>query len=267
MRHLALFVGLSVVSAFLAPQAMAADDILVVKTNLTGFDSKANQALGANEIYAVDSTTGTATLIKSFPLFQTGSLAGIGVTEVTMDHASGLLYMRNILGKVAVYDRANNEVREATLPVSGVITAAGIVGGTNSLISEGEGGSVHIGENSLVTVEENGRQSLYATDGAGKAIDVDINNGSDLRVNGKSVMDAINGGTALSLASGGLRFDDRPGKLSIAGGFGHYNNMSGLALGLGYTAPSEDMRFSASLAHSPGNKDTGVSVSVGFTLN
>ena len=39
------------------------------------------------------------------------------------------------------------------------------------------------------------------------------------------------GGTALALAATGLRYDDRPGKLSVAGGFGHYKGETGLALG------------------------------------
>ena len=41
------------------------------------------------------------------------------------------------------------------------------------------------------------------------------------------------GGTALALAATGLRYDDRPGKLSVAGGFGNYKGETGLAAGAG----------------------------------
>ena len=53
-------------------------------------------------------------------------------------------------------------------------------------------GAFHIGENSLITVEEDGRQKLYARDAYGKAIPIDITEGSDLLINGTSVMGSIN---------------------------------------------------------------------------
>jgi hypothetical protein len=48
-------------------------------------------------------------------------------------------------------------------------------------------GSTHIGENSLVTIEENGAQSLYATDANGNTIDINIVNGSNLLINGNPI--------------------------------------------------------------------------------
>jgi hypothetical protein len=63
----------------------------------------------------------------------------------------------------------------------------------NNIISKNSDGAVHIGENSLVTVEENGKQSLYATDSSSNKINIDVNNGSDLLVNGTSVMGSIRG--------------------------------------------------------------------------
>jgi hypothetical protein len=50
---------------------------------------------------------------------------------------------------------------------------------------------LHIGENSLVTVESNGVQKLYATDAAGKKIPINITEGSDLQINGISVQGQI----------------------------------------------------------------------------
>ncbi|MER9666614.1 YadA C-terminal domain-containing protein [Mesorhizobium sp. M0185] len=73
-------------------------------------------------------------------------------------------------------------------------------------------------------------------------------------------------GTALALATAGLRYDDRPGKLSLAGGFGHFKGQSGLALGLGYS-PSLDFRLNAAVSASTNRGDVGVSVGASWTLN
>ena len=52
-------------------------------------------------------------------------------------------------------------------------------------------GETHIGENSLVTNEVNGKQLLYATNARGEKIDINISNGSDLKINNKSIAGAI----------------------------------------------------------------------------
>lgn len=54
---------------------------------------------------------------------------------------------------------------------------------------------LHIGENSLVTVESDGVQKLYATDANGTKIPINITEGSDLQINGVSVKDQIDGNT------------------------------------------------------------------------
>ena len=48
-------------------------------------------------------------------------------------------------------------------------------------------GEIHIGENSLITLEENGVQKLYATDGEGNAIPINITEGSKLLIDGVEV--------------------------------------------------------------------------------
>ncbi|TPJ52332.1 hypothetical protein FJ426_16455 [Mesorhizobium sp. B2-6-4] len=74
------------------------------------------------------------------------------------------------------------------------------------------------------------------------------------------------GGTALALATAGLRYDDRPEKLSIAGSFGHFKGQSGLALGLGYNT-SEDFRLNAAVSATTSRGDVGASVGASWTLN
>lgn len=72
-----------------------------------------------------------------------------------------------------------------------VIDQEGLSVGGKSIVrreinSNGEE-ELHIGENSLVTVESNGVQKLYATDATGKKIPINITEGSDLQINGVSV--------------------------------------------------------------------------------
>ena len=73
-----------------------------------------------------------------------------------------------------------------------VIDDEGISIDGKQLIAEKEDGAIHIGENSLITVEQDGVQKLYAEDENGDAIDIDITNGSDLLINGVSVIDRLN---------------------------------------------------------------------------
>ena len=61
----------------------------------------------------------------------------------------------------------------------------------SDLIREESDGTIHIGENSLVTVEQDGKQQLYATDANGDQIDINIKKGTDLLVDGKSVTQAL----------------------------------------------------------------------------
>ena len=62
----------------------------------------------------------------------------------------------------------------------------------DSLIRSDDGSSIHIGENSLVTVEENGFQLLYATDANGDMININIKKGTDLLIDGVSVSGSLN---------------------------------------------------------------------------
>ena len=91
------------------------------------------------------------------------------------------------------------------------VTSEGLSQDGANLLKRTSGGEVHIGENSLVTRERNGRQELYATDANGNKIPIDITNGSKLLINGrdveKSIKDvehSINNVGALSAALTGL---------------------------------------------------------------
>jgi autotransporter adhesin len=74
------------------------------------------------------------------------------------------------------------------------------------------------------------------------------------------------GGVAAALAASSLRFDDRPGKLSLAAAYGNYMGESSVAVGMGYSYDST-FRFNATVAGSPSRGDIGGTVGASLTLN
>ena len=72
--------------------------------------------------------------------------------------------------------------------------------------------------------------------------------------------------SADALAATGLRYDDRPGKLSVAGGFGHYKGETGLAVGLGYTATNV-FRLNVGVSGVPNQGNIGAFGGAAWTLN
>ena len=96
---------------------------------------------------------------------------------------------------------ANNDTTKVTLGADGessiaVIDDEGLSVGGKSIVKRKVNAAgeeeLHIGENSLVTVESNGVQKLYATDATGKKLPINITEGSDLQINGVSVQGQIN---------------------------------------------------------------------------
>ena len=73
------------------------------------------------------------------------------------------------------------------------------------------------------------------------------------------------GGIALALAASGLQFDNRPGKVSLSGGYGNFKGQSGFAVGLGYAA-SQELRFNAAFTAAE-HGDMGARVGASWTLN
>jgi autotransporter adhesin len=76
-------------------------------------------------------------------------------------------------------------------------------------------------------------------------------------------------GIASAMALGMMRFDDRPGKLSVGLGTGTYDGQVGISLGAGFTSQNDLWRFSAGATYSPTNSHAGVGAgaSVTYTLN
>ena len=62
------------------------------------------------------------------------------------------------------------------------------------------------------------------------------------------------------------RYDDRPGKLSVATAFGYFKGETGLAAGLGYAATTS-LRFNAAATAAPHTRDYAATVGASWTLN
>ncbi|MBO8241082.1 hypothetical protein HA147_00260 [Prochlorococcus marinus XMU1410] len=84
------------------------------------------------------------------------------------------------------------------------ITAEGVSIDGEPLISKKANGELHIGKNSWITKEENGKQKVWAKDAAGNSIPIDYTNGTKLLINGRDVEQSINNVGALSAALTGL---------------------------------------------------------------
>ncbi len=114
----------------------------------------------------------------------TGSCMGAGLNKTPSEDEKGFV----------VYDPATNTI-ETGIKRGYVEDARGLftsVFSLDEMISVESDGSVHIGENSLVTVEENGVQQLYATDANDEMININIKKGTDLLIDGVSVSGSLN---------------------------------------------------------------------------
>lgn len=74
-------------------------------------------------------------------------------------------------------------------------------------------------------------------------------------------------GIAGAMAAAGLRFDDRPGKGSIAGGFGGFKGATAFAAGVGYTTEDGRFRLNSGISHSFSDKATGWNAAASWTFN
>ncbi|MBE7220233.1 MAG: YadA-like family protein, partial [Caulobacteraceae bacterium] len=70
---------------------------------------------------------------------------------------------------------------------------------------------------------------------------------------------------AIGLAAASLRYDDRPGKFSVAAGGGFWRGYSAGAFGVGYTLPDGHFRLNATAATD--GRDVGAGAGLSYTFN
>ena len=251
-----------------------------------------------NEIWSLNPTTGTSARLLQFS-FPSGSFSP---SNSFTDPTSGKVYLSDSqAGGYVVYDLSTNSTTFIKTSVPGGYTSSPILpGGTNSIVStatDSKGnpatvlgtstvvsssgssligssadGAIHIGANSLVTVESNGKQLLYATDANGKAIPINITNGSDLQVNGVSIagsLDRLNrsntsltNGVSMAMAMvGGNLPDGKRFALSMNQGF--FGGTTATAIS-GSLRAHDNVVISGALSYGYRSSEVGSRVGVQF---
>ena len=195
MKNLTKITLLSLVSFSCFPSN--ADVIIKAGTIIQGLDTNEidNPGLGIT----VDQETDTFTFTQdvncaTFTQFITTASESGDALIAACNREAGAYLGENADGSITI----GKDEAEIT------VTSEGLSQDGANLLKRTSGGEVHIGENSLVTRELNGKQQLYATDANGNKIPIDITNGSKLLINGRDVEQSINNVGALSAALTGL---------------------------------------------------------------
>ena len=235
------------------------------------------------QVYGTDVTNvqGALTALQSRSPLQYANAAGIATPTTPSDSVTlvgsdtGPVIIHNLAPGVANADAV--DVQQLNAAVAGV--AAGVnpnavsysatTANTVVFSSPNSGGTkgaavtltnVAPGAISSTSTDAVNGAQLYATNQA-------IGN---LSAFAQTVQKQAYAGTAVGLAAAGLRYDDRPGKISTAAAFGYYHGQTGFAGGIGATSSDGKWRLSAALSLTPGNgiqPDFGVSAGLSYTWN
>ena len=196
-----------------------------VKADWDSWGYKFPESNSKIDIYTFNSDDGSETLRNSYCFTTIDSSSCRPPTDSFINQSTGnyvLQYNGPVNGitkyYLVEYDLENNsfqktEISNSQKAYNGVKSRLQLLASSDGTISDAEGtkiiqkksdGSVHIGPNSAVFKEENGREKFWAQDANGKSIPIDITNGSKLLINGRDVEQSINNVGALSAALTGL---------------------------------------------------------------
>jgi len=146
-----------------------------------------------------------------------------------------------------------------------------------NLIRKESDGSVHIGENSLVTQEVGSVQQLYATNSLGNQIDLNIKSGTNLLIDGVNVMEAIHSSVAMGSAMASLPTSSGDAKYTCGLGTGFHNSTTAISGGCGLDFKNFDIidvmpkafqkaSFNFGVASVLDGEDDGTSLKAGITF-
>ena len=195
MKNFTKITFLSILSLSCLPSN--ADVIIKAGTTITGLNTNDidNPGLGISVDQGTDTFTFTQDVnCATFTQFITTASESGDALTAACNREAGAYLGENADGSITI----GKDEAEIT------VTSEGLSQDGSNLLKRTSGGEVHIGENSLVTRELNGKQQLYATDANGNKIPIDITNGSKLLINGRDVEQSINNVGALSAALTGL---------------------------------------------------------------
>ena len=193
-------------------------------------------------IYDIDKNSFTTSIYEreksesSYDInFDMPSVNGNSDGSFDVEIGGNTILKKNIDGSVQIGDDANDiDITSEGLSIDG-----------EPLITKKANGELHIGKNSWITKEENGKQNVYAKDANGNAIPINYTNGTDLQINGVSVQGQINtnktniknlgsgvaGSTALAAALTALPQTSKESKLSCGVGTGAYSSRYAVGFG------------------------------------
>jgi autotransporter adhesin len=191
--------------------------------------------------------------------------------SITLNPGAGPVTIHNVAAGVALTDAANvgqvaaavaNTVQYGTNPNGTRSNTLALVGGDTSApvrISNVASGvaatdAVNLGQLDAVANNLTGAYNNLAAIGSYQF---------------QSAKRAAYAGTAIALAAAGLRYDDRPGKVSLAAGASGYHGTAGLAAGLGGTSEDGSLRYHVAASFSPNERkaSAGIFGGLSFTLN
>jgi hypothetical protein len=170
---------------------------------------KYNNVVEKNEIYKIDQKTGVSTLLKQFSFPSGYWQPGASF----MDSYNGNLYLKDSNGQYLKYNYVTDTLTTTPAMDSDFQTMFQTPWAGSGIVSEAADGSVHIGENSLVTIETDGKQQLYATNSSGDQIDINIKNGTNFLINGTNVLSSINTNAA-SISTNTTNITANTGKIN-----------------------------------------------------
>ena len=264
---------------------------------------KYNSGTSKNELYLV-ADDGTSTLKKSWAFDSnswspndsyTDSITGIvymldssDATYVTYNPHTNTITKDVTNGYVAGYQKLFPKLKTVSDIIENTTNADGddvtkiksleIVDSTgDTMIKVTSDGATHIGENSLVTQEVNGRQELYATNSGGNQIDLNIKKGTNLLIDGVNVMDAIHGSVAMGAAMASLPTSAGDAQYTCGLGTGFHNSSTAISGGCGFdfknfdfveTMPKafHDASFNFGVASVVEGEQDGASLKAGITF-
>lgn len=201
-------------------------------------------------LYKINSD-GSATLLQT-NIFPERTMNTFNASKSIVDTATGKIYLREPDQGQGLRYRIYNA---ATNSFEGYTTLSNLPSGASpefltaplqlDKIARREGNELHIGENSFITRELNGKQEIYARDANDNPIPLNVTNGSDLQINGRSVqgqLDTLNqnitnlgsgvaGATALTAALTALPATSDDSPLSCGVGTGGYSSRYAMAFG------------------------------------
>jgi autotransporter adhesin len=251
-------------SVAVGPQAVSSGSNAVSMGNgaaASGSDSVAigagAKATQANSLALGANSTTTANLSDAAYTPVVGATtAGVATGEVSVGSAGAERRVTNVAAGAAPTDAVNVSQLQSLSNLSLQYDTDGSGNITNQVTLKG-------GDSNAPVTISNVAPGVNGTD----AVNVNQLNSAFGMLNGsiyQARRDAWRG-AAIGIAAASLRYDDRPGKVSVAAGGGVWHGEGAFSMGLGYTSEDGLMRANASATTSGGHWGVGAGLSI--TLN